>query len=176
MLLDVRTLTEWSACSTTFFGFFARSIIFPLFGLAVPRDTGTYIGKSATFLHRVIGRILSLSGAFLLHPMLWHCLLPEIAPCGFRMDGYTALYLCSDTVVDPYTISASIPTPVRAIRLASCDLHYSSIVSEHDLNMVGNLSVFLLSNKPSTVWLYSIVWLISMYVSPLLSTCTLLYG
>jgi hypothetical protein len=130
---------------------FSRSIIFPLFGLPVSLGTGAFIGKFAPVLHRVIGRNLSPSEAFLLHPMLWHCLLPEIASCGFRMDGYTVLYLSGDTVADPYTILTRISTPV-------CNLHYSSIVSEHDLNMTGNYSVFLLSN------------------TSLLYGCTVLYG
>jgi len=67
------------------------------------------------------------------------------------MDGYTVLYLSGDTVADPYTILSSIPTPV-------CNLHYSSIVSEHDLNMTGNFPAFLLSN------------------TSLLYGCTVLYG
>lgn len=55
------------------------------------------------------------------------------------MYGYTVLYHAGGTVGNPYTVSASIPT-------LECILHYSSIVSEHYLNMTGNFSAFLVSN------------------------------
>ena len=95
----------------------------------------------------------------MLRPMLWHCLPPGNAPCGFRMYGYTALYHLDDTDADPYHVSGPIPTPNRI-------LHYSPIVSEHNLNMTGNFLRFLLSN---TSLLYGCTVL---YVSSLLYGCT----